>query len=450
MASGPRKSSLWIPDRARAADLVAAFVRVTGRNPNLPPAYKRPTAVGRALGLHRNTVRAHLGHRLPPFDKSRWRPIDVDLLPLRLPVAAKVLATHLRGQQARQGGSYRPSAADLAHDLRWPLLRVKRALGRLNRAGVIVELRLRWRGSASLVQRTVVDDYPGSSTGITFVRSPEGPAHKGDTGQRTKVIPASAQKASRPAHKSDTGMRPSVPPHSSQYRAMSLPPDPPLDLAELADRLAAARVTLDSMSDVLSDEFRSHLRDGPDAAALYAIATAAGIFDSAPAWRWRAALAWVRMGWTTEAALVAVKGVVRASSQGRPVRNPAGLLRSRLDSGPHEEGQARSRLGGDDAPSGDGSDLGGARAAELEAADRWATRVAHHRDATMRLSRPERLMAARALRRDLTAAIERLDEPREPRDFLADHCRTLAELLAFCELYPALAPPDRNGDPGAR
>lgn len=228
---------------------------------------------------------------------------------------------------------------------------------------------------------------------------------------------------------------------------MSLPPDPPDDLAEMADRFASRRTRASTWDDILSDEFRAHLRPGPDAASLFVIATAAGIFELSPVQRWRAAHAWVNMGWTTEAVLAAVTALSRPS-QGRPrITNAPGLLRSWLDTGPQK---ARSRLEAHGLPSERGEALKRAREAEQEAADRWATLVARHRAVTKDLSHDERILAARALRRDLIHAIEQRGAPREPLEFLANHCRTLAEHLAFCEMHPELAPPRLNGDPDAR
>lgn len=285
---------IWIPPTATARELVAVWVAEQERHGYLEK--RSPTAIARALGLHRNTVR-YLLRDLPQlkYQPRHWRPVRRDLLPARICVSAKVLATHID----RARGEYVPTLADYERDLGWNRDRVRYAVAVLRGSEILTERQVGRKGAVRIVKRTI---------------SP----------------PASAQKRPRRVHNSPPGHRTISPPPSFKGTSPSIhvQAHPNETLTQLPAAVAAATGGWESLRD---PELRRMLAPGPDVRSLFVVLRAAGIFagsdPKAHAFACELATAGVRTGQAISAVLAAFDP---SRSEGR-VRAPAALARTLLE-----------------------------------------------------------------------------------------------------------------------
>jgi len=148
--------ALWVPKWAGAPELIAAFRR--GRLQRGKRWEDSPSWIARELGLGRKTVQRAM-KKLPRagLDAGFLAPIHGALLPVKLSVRARLLATHVwrRGSPDRTPGAYRPTLRDLAEDFSWSRSVVDRAVAQLRAAGVLVDEVIYVQGSKKQVLRHV-------------------------------------------------------------------------------------------------------------------------------------------------------------------------------------------------------------------------------------------------------------------------------------------------------
>jgi len=148
--------ALWVPRWAGAPELIAAF-----RQARLHRGTRwedSPTWIAGQLGLERTTVwRALKDLPRTGLDAAFLAPIHGALLPVKLPVRARLLATHIwrRGDPDPSPRAYRPTLRDLAEDFSWSRAQVDRTAARLRSAGLLVEEVAYVQGTKKQVLRSI-------------------------------------------------------------------------------------------------------------------------------------------------------------------------------------------------------------------------------------------------------------------------------------------------------
>jgi len=205
--------ALWVPRWAQASDLVAAFRRA--RLERGTRWEDSPGWIAGQLGLDRRTVRNAL-RKLPStgHDRELLAPIHRDLLAARLPVRARLLATHIwRRDDRAPPRAYHPTLRDLAADFSWSRRTVDRMVARLVAEGVLEERIVHVQGSKVQVTRHVT--FTELSTELS-TETPQGPqVGKTAAGEWVKPRPVSGENRGRQVGKTAAG--------TSRYQVVPVP-----------------------------------------------------------------------------------------------------------------------------------------------------------------------------------------------------------------------------------